>query len=174
MVFLLLIFFIIIGLGLLLTLSIIDLKTYLLPNKYVFPFAITGIFFHFFSEFELLSVQEVFMGGALGYGILYLIRAAGNHYYGQDSLGLGDVKLLGAGGLWLGIEGVLMAMTLGAFLGLCHGAAVAVIKKMNSKEPFSFTKLKIPAGPGFALGIALVFLWNNQNFIQRLFAELSL
>jgi len=157
----------IIGFILLIILSIIDFKTFLLPNKYVFPFAILGPLFHFLTSFYLLDITGILLGGFVGYGVLFLIRAAGNYYYEQDSLGLGDVKLLGAGGLWLGIEGVLMAMTIGAFIGLCLGFFVAIVKKFKDKEKFSISRLAIPAGPGFAMAIILVFAWNYHDFILR-------
>lgn len=145
--------------SLLVILSIIDLRTFLLPNILVAPFAVLGIGFHILNDFYYLDLWKVIIGGLTGYGILYLIRMGGNKYYGQDSLGLGDVKLLGAGGLWLGIEGVLFAMTLGAFAGLIHGLIYAIYLKIKTKGPFTLARLTIPAGPGFAIGIAAVAGW---------------
>lgn len=160
------------GIGLLLLLSIIDLKTFLLPNIYVAPFALLGILFHFTTNFYYLDFQSILIGGAVGFLILYLIRAAGNKYYGQDSLGLGDVKLLGAGGLWLGYEGVLFAMTLGAFAGLIHGVLYAIIIKIKTKQPFNIRRLIIPAGPGFAVGIILVGGWMYKGHVLTTLYEL--
>ncbi len=157
------------ALVLLLILTIIDFKSYLLPNIYVFPFAILGITFHYLTHFYLLGLNEVLIGGVVGYGILYSIRFLGNKYYGQDSLGLGDVKLLGASGLWLGLEGVLIAMTVGAFFGLIHGLIYALYLSIKNKTTFSITRLKIPAGPGFIAGIILAFIWLYHDFIQRTF-----
>lgn len=153
------------GVFLLTLLSIIDLKTFLLPNIYVAPFALLGLLFHITTDFYYLNFQTVLIGGAVGFATLYLIRAAGNKYYGQDSLGLGDVKLLGAGGLWLGYEGVLFAMTLGAMAGLIHGILYAVITKIKTKQPFNLRRLIIPAGPGFALGIVLVAGWMYKDHV---------
>jgi prepilin signal peptidase PulO-like enzyme (type II secretory pathway) len=163
---------IVFGLGLLILLSIIDLKTYLLPNIYVAPFAALGVIFHISTDFIYVSVHEMIFGGIVGYGILYLIRMAGNKYYGQDSLGLGDVKLLGAGGLWLGPEGILFAMTLGAMAGLIHGIIHACFIYFFKKQPFSLRRLAIPAGPGFALGIILVAAWMLKGFVMGNFYEL--
>lgn len=154
---------------LLAVLTIIDFKFYLLPNIYVFPFAVLGIIFHYLTDFNLLGLHEIFIGGVIGYGILYSIRFLGNKYYGQDSLGLGDVKLLGASGLWLGLEGILIAMTVGAFFGLIHGIIYALYLSIKNKAAFSITRLKIPAGPGFIGGILLAFIWLYHDFIQRLF-----
>lgn len=147
------------ALVLLVTLAIIDFKTWLLPNKYVFPFAILGPVFHFSLSWSLFSPTELFIGGLTGFLFLYLIRLGGNAYYKQDSLGLGDVKLLAGAGLWLGVEGVLFAITTGSIAGLLHGLCVAAIKKAKTKEPFSITRLKIPAGPGFIAGIIGTGLW---------------
>ncbi len=160
-----------VGIALLLILSIIDLRTFLLPNIYVAPFALLGIAFHALNDFYYLDLWQVIAGGLAGYGILYIIRAGGNKYYGQDSLGLGDVKLLGAGGLWLGLEGVLFAMTLGAFAGLIHGLIYAFHLKFKTKEPFSLSRLTIPAGPGFAIGIILVAGWMYKGLVISVFYD---
>lgn len=153
------------AIALLVLLAVIDFKTFLLPNIYVGPFAVLGIIFHIATDFYYLSLQGMMIGGAAGYGILYLIRMAGNKYYGQDSLGLGDVKLLGASGLWLGLEGVLFAMTIGAFAGLVHGLIYALYRKITTKEPFTITRLIIPAGPGFIVGILCIGGWMYQPFV---------
>lgn len=160
------------ALGLLILLSVIDLKTFLLPNMYVAPFAVLGVVFHAVTDFAYLSVAEMLIGGAAGYALLYAIRFCGNKYYGQDSLGLGDVKLLGASGLWLGIEGVLFAMTLGALAGLLHGLIYATYLKLIKKQSFNIRRLTIPAGPGFALGIIIVAGWMYQGFVLTLFYDL--
>ena len=153
------------ALALLVLLSVIDFKTFLLPNIYVAPFAVLGVGFHALTGFYYLSLQSVIIGGLAGFAILYAIRAAGNKYYKQDSLGLGDVKLLGAGGLWLGLEGVMLAMTIGAFFGLLHGLIYACYLKLATQKPFSLTRLTIPAGPGFAAGIIVVGGWLYYSFI---------
>lgn len=157
------------GLGLLILLSVIDLKHFLLPNIYVAPFAILGFCFHFFTNFYFLGITEIILGGIAGYGLLWVIRFFGNKYYGQDSLGLGDVKLLGAAGLWLGVEGVLFAMTVGAFAGLLHGLVFAIYRKLKTKQAFTITKLVIPAGPGFAVGIIFVAGWMYKSHVIALF-----
>jgi len=157
-------FCVIAGAAILALLSWIDLKTWLLPNKWVLPFAILGFAFHGFMKFSLLPAHELIFGALLGSGILYVIRMAGNAYYKQDTLGLGDVKLLGAAGFWLGLEGVVIAMTAGAFAGVLHGIGFAFWKSAKDKQPLNLKKLMIPAGPGFCAGIVVAWLWQFYGY----------
>jgi leader peptidase (prepilin peptidase)/N-methyltransferase len=147
------------GLVVLIILSVIDLKVWLLPNKWVLTFALLGVAFHGLLNFSLLLPHQMIYGALLGCGILYVIRICGNAYYKQDTLGLGDVKLLAAAGLWLGVEGVVIALTTGAFAGLLHGIGYAAIKAIREKSRINLNRLMIPAGPGFCIGIIAAWLY---------------
>lgn len=149
---------------LLIVLSVIDLRVRLLPNKLVLPFALLAILFHITTTWQFLDVTSMLLGALTGFGTLYLIRAAANYVYKQDTLGLGDVKLMGAAGLWLGPEMVMMALSIGALAGLLHGIAVGLHTAYKNKTKPSFSRLQIPAGPGFAIGIVLVGAYMFQTF----------
>ena len=140
-------------------LSYIDIKTFLLPNKLVGSLATLALILHITRAFDIISLHDATYGALAGFWTLYIIRALGNAYYKQDSLGLGDVKLLGAAGIWLGLEGVFFAITLGAFAGLIHGLIYAGYLSIKHQKPFSISRLRIPAGPGFATGIIFVGFW---------------
>lgn len=146
------------GFTTLLALSIIDLRVWLLPNWLNLLLACLGIAFHFSTFFHILSPPDLFYGALLGAGSLYIIRFFGNMYYKQDTLGLGDVKLLGAAGFWLGMD-VIIAMTVGAFAGLLHGIGVALFRAAKEKTKPNLSRLMIPAGPGFCVGILLACIW---------------
>ena len=152
------------AIALLIALSVIDLRVRLLPNKLVLPFALLGIVFHITTEWRYLDITGVLLGGLAGFGILYLIRAGANYVYKQDALGLGDVKLMGAAGLWLGPEMIMMALSVGAFAGLVHGIGVALWAAYQTKSKPRFARLQIPAGPGFAIGIVIVAAYMFQDF----------
>jgi leader peptidase (prepilin peptidase) / N-methyltransferase len=147
------------GIVTLLVLSIIDLRTWLLPNKLNLLFAILGIAFHASIHFTIFEPIQLLYGAMLGAGTLLTIRFFGNRYYGQDTLGLGDVKLLGAAGFWLGVEGVVLAMTIGAFMGILHGVGFALTRSMKEKTKPNLKRLMIPAGPGFCMGIVISGIW---------------
>lgn len=140
---------------LLIILSVIDLKILILPDELNLALGLTGLAFHFATYNEFANYTDLFIGAGVGAGLLYTIRFFANRYYGRDTLGLGDVKLLGAAGLWLGVEGVLSAVTIGAFAGLLHGIGYAGWLAWRRQQKFSIHQLSIPAGPGFAIGITL-------------------
>jgi len=144
------------AIGLLIALSIIDLRHWILPDELNLAFGIAGIVFHFATAYQFLDLTQMLLGGTLGAGILYVIRYFANRHYGRDTLGLGDVKLLGAAGLWLGVDGVLQAVTVGAFAGLVHGLLYAAHLTIKNKTKFTVSQLSIPAGPGFAIGILVI------------------
>jgi prepilin signal peptidase PulO-like enzyme (type II secretory pathway) len=147
------------GIITLVVLSIIDLKTWLLPNKLNLLFAILGVVFHMSLQFSIFEPMQLIYGALLGAGTLLTIRFFGNRYYGQDTLGLGDVKLLGAAGFWLGVEGVVLAMTIGAFMGILHGVGFALYRAAKEKTKPNLKRLMIPAGPGFCMGIVISGFW---------------
>lgn len=150
-------------------LCVIDMRVRLLPNEFVATFAALGVVFHLATLFRLLPPSQALIGAIAGFGILYLIRMAANAYYKQDSLGLGDVKLLGAAGLWLGPEGVLFAVTAGSFAGLIHGIVYAGWLSWKHKTPYTLHRLKIPAGPGFAVGIISVGAYMYCDYVRGVF-----
>lgn len=137
----------------------IDLKTRLLPNEYVLCFAVLGLIFHFTTDNTFLPWQDVATGGLAGFASLYLLRAIANRLCGFDTLGLGDVKLIGAAGLWLGPENVMLAMGAGACASLLHGFVAAMIQARKTGQRINLGQMHLPAGPGFACGIILTGIY---------------
>jgi len=159
----------IVGFGLLLILSVIDLKIGLLPNIYNTALGVCGLIFHALVGFSLLSPIDIALGALIGGGMLWGIRYVANAIYKQDTLGLGDVKLLAAGGVWLGPHGVLLAVTLGAFAGIIHSAGVIAFKRLRSHDVAKLSQFSIPAGPGFAVGIVIAAAYQYWGFIGGVF-----
>lgn len=143
----------------LLWLALIDLKLWILPDELVIALAVLAIPFHISIGWDYGGVT-VFLAGALaGGGALWLIRTVANFIYGVEALGLGDVKLLAAAGLWLGPESVFMALSAGAFCGVLHAFGIICVKKIQTGQWQSMRRMALPAGPGFIAGILLAGLW---------------
>lgn len=147
------------GLACLVILTIIDFKTMLLPDKYVLAFGLCGLAFHAAFGFSILNIQQILLGAAVGGGFLAIIRWGGNIYYQQESMGLGDVKLLLAGGLWLGAYWTIISITIGAVITLVCAIASALIKARKTGQKPDLQRLEVPAGPGFCIALALFILW---------------
>ncbi|MBX2833915.1 MAG: prepilin peptidase [Micavibrio sp.] len=134
---------------------IVDMRERLLPNIYVFPLACLGVLFHFLTDNVFSTWQDTALGALLGGGLLLTIRTIANWHYKQDTLGLGDVKLLTASGIWLGLDYNLAGLILGALAGLLHGLVDAVLIYRKSGKWPDMGRLEIPAGPGFIVGILI-------------------
>lgn len=145
-------------------LAVIDLRHLLLPDKLVLPFAVFGLAFHAATRFSFSTQIETILGVALGGGLLYAVRCVANYLYKEDTLGLGDVKLLAAAGVWLGTD-VLIAVIAGAAFGIVHGIGIALYRKAKRKAVVNFTSLSLPAGPGFIAGIILAGAWKFQSLV---------
>lgn len=145
---------------LLFILAVIDFRTYLLPDKFVLPLAIGAIGVHLTSDFALITPVSMLFGAIAGGGFLWGIRWLATKYYGRDPLGLGDVKLMIAGGLLIGIDQIFMAITIGAFIGVFLGIILWAIANIRSDEKIPLARFQLPAGPGFCLGIlvSIIFL----------------
>lgn len=152
------------ALAMLVKLAWIDWHEKILPNEYVLLFFCSALTFHLASGFTFLNMKDMAAGLMIGSGTLYIIRLVASRFYGQDALGLGDVKLMGAAGAWLGPQYILPAMIIGALCGLGHGLALALHGYRSTKTWPSLQTLPVPAGPGFTLGIALTaaFMFASQ------------
>lgn len=151
-------------------LALTDFRSGLLPNEMVLCFAGLSFVFHFSTLFYYLSALDMMLGAVVGGGLLYVIRAVANFFYKDEALGLGDVKLLAAAGLWLGPQAVLIALTLGAFAGLVHGVLLIGNMKLKTETSINIGKLSLPAGPGFAIGILIAGIYKFQNFAEVFFS----
>lgn len=133
-------------LGGLLRLSIIDWRTYRLPNIWTKSLIALGLLYNFHLS---LDAYPYLLGAVLGYAVFWSIETAYRLIRKRDGLGRGDAKLLAAGGAWCG------AMAL-PFIVLIASSAGLIYVMMQTPEDRS--KLKLAFGPFLAAGIAVTFL----------------
>ena len=141
------------GVALLVVLALIDLRICLLPNAYVFSFGVLGPLFHLITAWRFADPLDLALGTLIGGGSLYVIRWAAQRFYGPDALGLGDVKLMLAAGLWLGTYYISLALAAGALAGILHGLGISLHYRLKTGRFLPLQTLSLPAGPGFIIGI---------------------
>jgi len=123
---------------------------------------------------RMAALSSALAGMAVGAGILWLIGKAGSRLYGRDAMGFGDVKLLGAGGGFVGPGAVLVALMIGALaasvFGLSNILRYALLVRRRNQRRGAARGLGhalavgraagryLPFGPFLALGIAAVLL----------------
>ena len=123
-------------------------------------------------------------GMAVGGGILWVIGWVGSRIYGRDAMGLGDVKLLAAGGGFLGPGGVLWALMVASlvasvfgvlnllrYLLLLRSRARSRGRSVGIGKSLQVARVAgryVPFGPYLALGIGIVLLyWNDVSGFWR-------
>ncbi|MBV1836752.1 A24 family peptidase [Acetobacter estunensis] len=130
----------------LLALSWIDLTCLRLPDVLTLPLLLAGL-----AEGWLTGGMDTLLDRALGSGIgwaLFALVAYGYRAFRKRTgLGGGDVKLLAAGGAWLGISALPSVIVLGSAFGIL--AALASILRAGR---FSMT-IVVPFGPCLAAAI---------------------
>jgi len=137
--------------GLLLTLSIIDVKTFRLPDELTFLLIGTGLL-----QSALIQNQfkESILGAVVGFAVFFTIEILFKKIRGKDGLGRGDAKLLAGGGAWCGLYGLPFIVLIASGMGLI-GALFPSIRKND----------RIPFGPFLAMGILIVWIALNANWL---------
>lgn len=134
--------------GLLLTLSIIDWRTFMLPNWGTYSLIVLGLLLNSLHIYPY-GWQESLLGLLCGYGFIWLANFLYRHLRGQDGMGMGDAKLLAGLGACYGLS-LLPLILLGAcLLGLVGGVLWLQIKGQTLASAFPF-------GPYLALSGVLI------------------
>ncbi len=147
------------GLLILAALSVYDLVKYILPNILVVLLLFSGICFHFLTGWRFVDPYMAVSGMLMITAFLIIVREIANRLKGADVFGIGDIKLLAAGGFWTGLENIFMTLALGSFIGLIHGLIIFLYAKYKLKKETKLGETRIPAGFGFSIAIAAVVFY---------------
>jgi leader peptidase (prepilin peptidase)/N-methyltransferase len=123
----------------LLSAFVIDYRLQIIPNRLNLTIFEVGIIFAFLYGLSNVAITiNMLLGMVAGGGIFLLITLLGGLFYGKEAMGFGDVKLMGALGLFFGLSNIII-ITLVSFL---IGAVLSIIllltkiKKSDEYIPF--------------------------------------
>lgn len=123
----------------LLSVFVIDYKFQIIPNRLNLTIFEIGFIFAFLYGLSNVAITiNMLLGMLAGGGIFLLITLLGGIFYGKEAMGFGDVKLMGALGLYFGLSNIiiitLVSFLIGAILSI--GLLATRIKKSNEYIPF--------------------------------------
>jgi len=111
----------------LLTLSSIDLDTWLLPHVLTVPLLVAGVGLSALGLTSAPSFLGSLGGAATGWLSFAAVSVIGEKVLRKEALGFGDVWLLGGIGAWVGVAGLLPVVLLASLQGTVVGLALIVM-----------------------------------------------
>lgn len=136
----------------LISLTLIDFDTQLLPDDITLPLLWLGLAFNLSGTFVPLA--DAVLGAMAGYGILWSVYWLFKLATGKEGMGYGDFKLLAALGAWLGWQAIPLVVLLSSLVGAVVGIALIVIKRRGRDIP-------MPFGPYLAAAGWLALIWGE-------------
>jgi len=135
-------------------LFVIDYQHQILPNIITIPGIVIGILSNILAGPGWIAS---IIGAAVGAGSLYAIAEIYYRVRHEEGLGMGDVKMLGMIGAFLGWKLVLLTLVISSFLGSIVGVFVLVSRKESLKYAMPFgTFLAVGALVASVVGDAIL------------------
>lgn len=124
-----------------------DLREFRLPDLLTLPLILSGLAFAFAEEGRDALILSL-AGAVIGYALIWLVHFIYLRLRGREGIGLGDAKLLAAGGAWLG------PLAIGPILLLASMLSLVIYLAVNwSRISLSPKNIILPFGPGLACAI---------------------
>ena len=118
---------------------VVDFKEQIIPNRLnllIFEIGLVFVFLHGFTNINI--ALNMLIGMCAGAGIFILITLIGGLIAGKEAMGMGDVKLMGALGLYFGLQNIVVISVMSFLIGAI-GSIVFMLtkkKKANTYIPF--------------------------------------
>jgi len=131
---------------LLLGIALTDARQYIIPNEFTFGGLAIGLVLS--AAGGLNSVLAALFGAAAGFGLLWLVGVAGRWAFKEEAMGGGDIKMMAMVGAFVGWQGVLLTIFLGALAGTAIFLPLTLIGR----------KKLVPFGVFLAIGAAVTYV----------------
>ena len=149
----------------LVSIFVIDYKHLIIPNRMNLTMLEIGLVFTFIYGINSLnSAIDMILGMLVGGGIFLLITLIGGLIAGKEAMGFGDVKLMGAMGLFFGFRSMIVISILSFLIGAILSIILLATKIKKSNE-------YIPFGP-FIVIAAIVTIFIPFDLIVSILLEI--
>lgn len=129
----------------LLSAFVIDYRLQIIPNRLNLTMFEVGLLLTFVYGIANINIAtDMLLGMVTGAGIFLLITLIGGLIAGKEAMGFGDVKLMGALGLYFGFSGIIVISLIAFLLGAIISIILIATKKKKTDE-------YIPFGPFIVL-----------------------
>lgn len=140
----------------LLALAASDQRHLILPDQLTLPLIAAGLGVTYLIAPQALADHAI--GAAAGFAVFALVAWLYRLVRKKEGLGLGDAKLLAAGGAWASWEGLSGIVLIAAIAGM-----VAMLALRLAGRPLE-AEHRIPFGPYLCLGIWIIWLYGPLEF----------
>ena len=130
----------------------IDISLRLIPNSLILILLLVGIILNYF--FKINSWLQTVSGLMLALVFALFLRWSTSNLFRKESLGLGDVKLSGLMGCYLGFELFLFSLFLGSIIGL-------LFQLFNRRYKKALRTVQVPLAPFLGIGAYLEIIFKQ-------------
>lgn len=147
---------------------VIDYRLQIIPNRLNLTIFETGLIFTFVEGMysQSLAIDNL-LGGILGAGIFLIITLLGGLIAGKEAMGFGDVKFMGALGLFFGWMNII-AISVIAFLLAAIISIILLVTKIRKTDEY------IPFGPFIVMACFVVMMVPFDTLLFVLFKIFTL
>lgn len=123
----------------LLSAFVIDYRLQIIPNRLNLTMFEIGLLITFIYGISNINIAtDMLLGMVTGAGIFLLITLVGGLIAGKEAMGFGDVKLMGALGLYFGFGGIIVISLIAFLLGAIISIGLIATKKKKTDEYIPF------------------------------------
>ncbi len=127
-----------------LTMTVTDSQTHLVPDILSLPFLWLGLIANSYELF--VPLHHALYGAILGYGLLWVIYWLYWFLRKKEGLGYGDFKLLAALGAWLGVAAIPWILLIAALMGSVWGGVKVLRQRQKFDQEIAFAPFLCMAG----------------------------
>lgn len=118
---------------------VVDFKEQIIPNRLNLLIFEVGLIFVFLQGFSNINIaSNMLLGMITGGGIFLIITLIGGLIAGKEAMGMGDVKLMGALGLFFGMQNIIIVSVLSFLIGAIGSIIFMIVNRKNANTYIPF------------------------------------